>query len=150
MHAGIAFFDNLVRTETRLYNVVAGRLQAEHGIGAGPLEFLRYLRDHPDARVSDLATTFAVGIGTTSKAIDRYEKQGWVIRKPHPANRRSSILALTPAGRRLTDDADATFAAELADRLAGVLTAKELDAATDALAKLRRSLEADGVGVPTG
>ena len=144
------FFDNLVRSETRLYNAAAARLQAEHGIGLGPLEFLRYLRDHDDSRISDLAVAFAVGIGTTSKGIDRYEASGWVTRKPHPRNRRSSILALTPGGRTLVDAAEATFDDEVSSRLSAVLGADEIKTVTDALTRLRRSLEADGVGLPTG
>jgi MarR family multiple antibiotic resistance transcriptional regulator len=150
MHEASAFFDHLVRCETRLYNVVSDQLSAAHGIGAGPFEFLRYLRDHPDSRVSDLATAFALGIGTTSKAVDRYEKNEWVTRRPNPSNRRSSILGLTEAGRRLVDDAEATFDAAISDRLDSALSKAEVKAILAALAKLRRSLEAANVGIPAG
>jgi MarR family multiple antibiotic resistance transcriptional regulator len=149
MHDVTSFFDDLVRVETRLYNVVSDRLRTAHGIGAAQYEFLRYLRDHPDSRVSDLATSFAVGIGTTSKAIDRYEESGWVQRRPHPRNRRSSILTLTDAGRHLVDDAEVTFTRELGDRLSA-LESSEVTAASRALATLRRSLEAANAGLPAG
>src|SRR5580700_1462849 len=53
-------FTDLVRAETRLYNAVAERVKAEAGVAAGHFEALRYIRDHPDARVADLASTFAI------------------------------------------------------------------------------------------
>jgi MarR family transcriptional regulator, multiple antibiotic resistance protein MarR len=62
-----SFFDDLVRCETRLYNAVGEKLRAEHGIVASQFEFLRYLRDHPESRVADVASNFAAGIGAISK-----------------------------------------------------------------------------------
>ena len=94
------FFADLVRCETRLYNALNDRLRERHGIVTSQFEFLRYLRDHPGSRVADLATEFAVGIGATSKGVDRLEKQGWVVRQPNPSDRRSSLLALTDDGLR--------------------------------------------------
>ncbi|MFD3417712.1 MarR family transcriptional regulator [Streptomyces decoyicus] len=40
------------------------------------------LRDHPGSRVADLAAEFAIGIGATSKGVDRLDKKAWVIRRP--------------------------------------------------------------------
>ena len=39
--------------------------------GASQFEFLRYLRDHPQSRVADVATTFAAGIGAISNPASR-------------------------------------------------------------------------------
>ena len=103
MEGHVAFdtvFTDLVRAETRLYNAVDQRVKAAAGVGAGHFELLRYVRDHPDARVADLASAFAIGVGTTSKIVDRLEKGGWMERRPNPANRRSSLLALTPRASR--------------------------------------------------
>jgi MarR family transcriptional regulator, multiple antibiotic resistance protein MarR len=149
MHDAIEFFDSLVRSETRLYNVVGERIREAHDLSVGQLEFLRYIRDHANSRISDLAKAFAVGIGTTSKAVDRLEANGWVVRTPNPANRRSSILAVTAAGRRLADRADETFAAAIGDYTAALTTA-ELAAVTLALDALRESLESRGAGLPAG
>jgi hypothetical protein len=87
------FFADLVRCETRLYNALNDRLRERHGIVTSQFEFLRFLRDHPGSRVADLAAEFAIGIGATSKGIDRLEKQAWVIRRTNPSDRRSSLLA---------------------------------------------------------
>ncbi|MGI5456424.1 MarR family winged helix-turn-helix transcriptional regulator [Streptomyces sp. CA-249302] len=110
----------------------------------------RYLRDHPGSRVADLAAEFAVGIGATSKGVDRLEKQGWVVRQPHPADRRSSLLALTDAGVELADAAENTFTGQLTDLIGGTLTPSRLASAARTLAELRAALERDRIGLPTG
>lgn len=145
-----AFFSDLVRAETRLYNALNDRLRAGHGIVTSQFEFLRYLRDHPGSRVADLAAEFAVGIGATSKGADRLERHGWVLREPNPADRRSSLLSLTDAGARLVHAADGTFAATLAELIGAALDPAEVTAAAQALAKLRSTLETAQIGAPTG
>lgn len=143
-------FTDLVRAETRLYNAVAERLKAAAGVGAGTFELLRYVRDHPDARVADLAATFAIGVGTTSKIVDRVEKQGWMRRRPNPANRRSSLLALTPAGESVVSRAEPAWRAAIQEILGEAVTSDELSALAVALGALRSDLERRQLGLPTG
>lgn len=143
-------FSDLVRAETRLYNAVTERLKAETGIGAGTFELLRYVRDHPDARVADLATAFAMGVGTTSKIVDRLEKEGRVERRPNPANRRSSLLALTPAGESLVSRAEPVWQAAIGELLGGAVTADQLTALSLILSALRSYLEQRQLGLPAG
>ncbi|MEU8514614.1 MarR family transcriptional regulator [Kitasatospora sp. NPDC048722] len=143
-------FADLVRCETRLYNALNDRLRARHGIVTSQFEFLRYLRDHPGARVADLATAFAIGIGATSKGVDRLEKQGWVVRQPNPSDRRSSLLALTEDGAQLVAGAEGTFTAGLAELIGDTLDDASAAAAAQALATLRSALERRQIGMPTG
>jgi MarR family transcriptional regulator, multiple antibiotic resistance protein MarR len=143
-------FTDLVRVETRLYNAVADRLKAAGGVGAGHFELLRYVRDHPDARVADLASAFAIGVGTTSKIVDRVVKEGWMVRRPNPANRRSSLLALTPAGESVVTRAEPAWQAAIQEILGGAVTPDELAALSLALGALRSDLERRGLGLPTG
>jgi MarR family transcriptional regulator, multiple antibiotic resistance protein MarR len=143
-------FADLVRCETRLYNALNDRLRERHGIVTSQFEFLRYLRDHPECRVADLATEFAIGIGATSKGIDRLENHGWVARRPNPSDRRSSLLALTDSGTRLIDAAESTFIERTTELIAGALTDHQVSAASQAFALLRSALERDQVGMPTG
>ncbi|WP_425826890.1 MarR family winged helix-turn-helix transcriptional regulator [Streptomyces fractus] len=143
-------FVDLVRCETRLYNALNDRLREQHGIVTSQFEALRYLRDHPDSRVADLAAEFAIGIGATSKTIDRLEKQGWAARQPNPADRRSSLLALTDDGARLVDAAEDTFTAGVAELITGTLDNASATAAAQALSKLRSGLERNQTGTPTG
>ncbi len=145
-----AVFTDLVRVETRLYNTVEQRVRAQAGVGAGHFELLRYVRDHPDARVADLASAFAIGVGTTSKIVDRLEKQGWVQRRPNPANRRSSLLALTPAGESVVSRAEPAWQASIQDILGGSVTPEELAALSLTLGALRSDLERRHLGLPAG
>ena len=144
------FFADLVRCETRLYNALNDHLRERHGIVTSQFEFLRYLRDHPGARVADAAAEFAAGIGAISKSADRLEKQGWVARRPNPSDRRSSLLALTDDGLHLTDAAEATFTERTEELIAGTLTGHQLTAAAQALSQLRSALEHDQTGMPAG
>jgi MarR family transcriptional regulator, multiple antibiotic resistance protein MarR len=143
-------FTDLVRVETRLYNAVEQRVRAEAGVAAGHFELLRYVRDHPGARVADLASTFAIGVGTTSKIVDRLANQGWVERRPNPANRRSSLLALTPAGESAVSRAEPAWQAAIQQILGGAVTPEELTALSLVLDALRSDLERRNLGLPTG
>ncbi|OIK03743.1 MarR family winged helix-turn-helix transcriptional regulator [Streptomyces monashensis] len=145
-----AFFADLVRCETRLYNALNDRLRERHGIVTSQFELLRYLREHPGSRVADLAAEFAIGIGATSKGIDRLERHGWVARQPNPADRRSSLLTLTDDGARLSDAAERTFTERLTELLGGALSRPQTSAAAQVLSLLRTALEREGVGIPTG
>ncbi|MEW9529159.1 MarR family winged helix-turn-helix transcriptional regulator [Microbispora sp. NPDC049125] len=144
------FFADLVRCETRLYNALNDRLRERHGIVTSQFEFLRYLRDHPGSRVADLAAEFAVGVGATSKGIDRLERRGWVLRQPNPSDRRSSLLALTDGGLRLVDAADKTFTDGLAALIGDSFDDLSASSAVRAISKLRSVLERDQIGTPTG
>jgi DNA-binding MarR family transcriptional regulator len=146
----MGFFSDLVRCETRLYNALNDRLRERHGIVTSQFEFLRHLRDHPGSRVADLAAEFAVGIGATSKSVDRLERHGWVVRQPNPSDRRSSLLALTDEGVRLVDAADRTFAERLAELLGDTLGGSALSTVAQAFSELRAVLERDQIGMPTG
>ncbi|MFF9884345.1 MULTISPECIES: MarR family winged helix-turn-helix transcriptional regulator [Streptomyces] len=143
-------FSDLVRCETRLYNALNDRLRARHGIVTSQFEFLRFLRDHPGARVADIAAEFAIGVGATSKSADRLEKQGWIVRQPNPSDRRSSLLALTDDGSRLVDAAERTFTDGLATLMGDTLDGPSVAATAHALSQLRAALERNQIGTPTG
>lgn len=143
-------FDDLVRCETRIYNALGERLRVEHGIVTSQFELLRHLRDHPDARVAELATAFAAGIGAVSKGVDRLEARGWATRVPNPADRRSSLIRLTGSGVTLVEAAERTFAEQLEQLLVPALSDAQAAAAGEALAVLRRALEDGRVGLPVG
>lgn len=145
-----AFFADLVRCEMRLYNALNDRLREQHGIVTSQFEFLRFLREHPGARVADLAAEFAIGAGATSKGVDRLEKQGWVVRQPNPSDRRSSLLALTDDGSQLVDAAETTFTEGLAELIGDALDGSSASAAVRAFSKLRSVLERHQIGTPTG
>lgn len=144
------FFADLVRCETRLYNALNDRLRERHGIFTSQFEALRYLRDHPGSRVADLAAEFAIGVGATSKSVDRLEKQGWAARQPNPSDRRSSLLALTDDGSQLVDAAEKTVTEALTELIGNTLDSSSASGAAQALSQLRSALERHQIGTPTG
>ncbi len=143
-------FADLVRYETRLYNVLGERLRAEHGLTIGQFEFLRIIGGRPGCRVQDIADEVAITVGATSKGVDRIEAAGWVGRRPNPENRRSSLIELTAAGRQLLAAATPTFEDGLRRWLADPLGGRSLDQLAAGLATLRRTVEEAQVGTPTG
>jgi len=146
----IDVFADLVRYETRLYNALGERLRAEHGLTTAQFEFLRIIGGRDRCRVNDLAHEIAITVGATSKAVDRLEAAGWVLRRPNPDNRRSSFIVLTTQGRQLLDAAAATFRNELGTWLADPLPAPSLEHLASTVAVLRQTMEEAQAGMPTG
>lgn len=133
-------FTDLVRVETRLYNAVNARLQAELGVGLGQFEFMTIIDRVPGCRVLDIAREVAITVGATSKAVDRLEAAGWCVRSAHPQDRRSSILGLTEQGAALLERSRPVVEAELA-ALTAEVPARGLDQVAATMAALRTALE---------
>ena len=138
-----ALFSDLVRVETRLYNAVDDRLKADLGIGVGRYEILDCISTRDRCRVLDIADAIAMTIGAASKAVDRIHAAGLCTRTIDPADRRSSHLSLTPAGRRVLSRARRVVDDELRRRFDPVLSADEQQLLGAALAGMHRSLEQD-------
>ena len=135
-----ALFTDLVRLETRLYNVIDARLKAEHDLPLGQFEFLRFVAAHGTTRVYDLAREMAITVGATSKAVDRLESAGRVRRTANPSDRRSSLVELTSAGADVLAAATPTVEAELQT---WVGSAPALEQLATSLSMLRRRAELD-------
>lgn len=94
------FFDVLVRYEVALWNAVDQVLRREGLVSLGQLHALRVIdRYAGQARVQDLSGDIGITVGAASKLVDRLERDGLAVRSPNPANRRSSLIALTSRGR---------------------------------------------------
>jgi DNA-binding MarR family transcriptional regulator len=138
-----SLFTDLVRLETRLYNVLDTRLKAEHDLPMGQFEFLRFIAAGGTARVYDLAQQMAITVGATSKAVDRLEAAGRVRRTANPHDRRSSLVELTPAGTEILAAATPTVEAELQTWLGSVIPAENLEQLGSMLSMLRQRAEID-------
>ncbi|MEX0370731.1 MAG: MarR family winged helix-turn-helix transcriptional regulator [Tateyamaria sp.] len=66
---------------------------------AADIATLRYLTDHPDCMLSDLAGHLGVVPTTASSVIDRLAERGFVSRERPETNRRSIALRMTPEGQ---------------------------------------------------
>ena len=130
-------FDDLVRYETELWNELDARLRAEADVPMGSFNVLLVVERVPDCRVNDIAGALAITIGGASQAVDRIERGGLCTRRPHPEDRRASIVELTDEGRARCAAAGRVFDRELATRFDGALTETQLRNLAEALATLR-------------
>jgi DNA-binding MarR family transcriptional regulator len=137
-------FSELVRLETELWDAVEGRLRSEHGVTLPFFEFMQIVARRPNCRVQDIAAELSITVGGTSKIVDRLEAAGYCVRHANPSDRRSSILALTPAGKRRLPKITATVDDELGARLGSELSGKSLAELIGTLARLRAGLAAAG------
>lgn len=130
-------FDNLVRFETLLWNSVDQRLQADVSVTLGTVNVAQIVRATPACRVNDIAEQLNITIGGASQAVDRLVKSGTCVRRPHPSDRRSSIVALTEIGEKALDRALPVFDDELERWFGAALAPAELQAFVEALRRLR-------------
>jgi len=131
-------YDDLIRFETDLWNGVDARLQRECAVSLAVFNALLIIQATPQCRVWDLARAVSITVGGASQAVDRLEARGLSVRRPNPADRRSSIVDLTPSGSDLLEKAGALFDEELQTWFSGdVLTEDELVGFAEALRRLR-------------
>jgi DNA-binding MarR family transcriptional regulator len=130
-------FDDLIRFETELWDGIDRRMRAEFDIPLGNLDVMRVIDRTPSCRVYDVASALSITVGGASKAVDRIEALGHCARRSHPDDRRSSIVALTPAGRKVLAHATVVFEAELSTWLRGPLSDSALGQFGRTLARLR-------------
>jgi DNA-binding MarR family transcriptional regulator len=79
------------------------------GAGSGRIKVLFLLREQP-MTLAQLADAHGVDRPYATIIVDKLEQLGFVERQPHPSDRRSKVVSLTPAGRD---------AAALADTILG-------------------------------
>ncbi|MDO0926970.1 MarR family transcriptional regulator [Streptomyces sp. TG1A-8] len=84
---------------------------------AGSAAVLTLLGRHGAMRMSKLAELLAVDMSVTSRHVAHVAARGWIERSPDPADKRSRILRLTPAGWERLDDLYRRTTHLLADRL---------------------------------
>lgn len=138
-------FNELVRLETELWNAVDARLRADFDLPLARFEPMQVIQRVPSCRVNDIAAALSITIGGTSKLVDRIEAAGHCRRLANPHDRRSSLIELTPAGRRLLGKATAAFEQELETRVRSAVSDRQLAQFHTTLGKLRRhSANADG------
>lgn len=133
-------FDDLVRFETMLWAALDERLQRESGLSLGSLNVMLIIDSMPSCRVFDIAQALVITVGGASQAVDRLEKSGWCIRKPHPTDRRSSVVELTAEGKKLFDGAAPVFDDELQRLLGAPLAATARAQLAGGLHTLRGSI----------
>jgi MarR family transcriptional regulator, organic hydroperoxide resistance regulator len=136
----LSLFSELVRLETELWDAVESRLQAAFGVALPVFEFLQVISRTPACRVQDIAEELSITVGGTSKIVDRIEASGYCLRTANPGDRRSSIITLTPAGKRLLPKLAAAVEDELRTRLGAAVPDKSLVQLSKTLTRLRTAV----------
>jgi DNA-binding MarR family transcriptional regulator len=93
-----ALLVDLIAVEVRLFDGADAELRRALDMPLIAFFPLRVVATTPGCRVQDLVDRIGITVGGASKSVDRLERQGWVRRVPHPHDRRSSMIELTPAG----------------------------------------------------
>jgi DNA-binding MarR family transcriptional regulator len=137
-------FDDIVRFESELWNA---RLKSEFDLPLTHFEPMSVIDRLPGCRVYDIATELGITTGGTSKLVDRIEASGHCRRLPNPADRRSSLLELTPEGRRLLGEAGVALDEELRRSLGDAVPERTLRQFAATLTRLRAANGA--AAVPT-
>lgn len=138
----LGLFSDLVRYETELWNVIDARLRADFDLPLSRLEPMQVIDRVPSCRVYDIATELSITVGGTSKLVDRIEASGHCVRRANPGDRRSSIIELTPAGRRVMAKAVKAMNEELNSRIGSVLPVRNVQQLHNTLIRLRAATTA--------
>jgi DNA-binding MarR family transcriptional regulator len=139
------FFDELVRFQIELWDAVDARLAADCDLSLVRFLPLRVIAGRAGCRVQDIADELAVTVGGISKGIDRLVAAGLCVRSANPDDRRSSLIALTPAGEQALAAGNAAFADELRKRVGSVLPDATIQDLTKTLTALRTAIHSAAV-----
>lgn len=140
-----AQYEELMRQLTAIGSVKRGLSRIlPDGCSDGSAGVLALLGRHGDMRMGKLAELLAVDMSVTSRHVAHTAARGWIDRISDPADRRSRILRLTPAGRAQLGDLSERTTQLLADRLSN-WTDDEVGQLTWLMARLRASFDDLGI-----
>ncbi|TLS40642.1 MarR family transcriptional regulator [Streptomyces montanus] len=136
----------------RQYEELARQLSAigavKRGLGrvlppecpGGSAAVLTLLERHGEMRMSRLAELLAIDMSVTSRHVAQVAERGWIDRSPDPADKRSRILRLTPAGRDMLAEISERYTHALAHYLED-WSDDEVDRLNSLLGRLRASFD---------
>jgi MarR family transcriptional regulator, organic hydroperoxide resistance regulator len=135
-------FSDIIRFEIEIWDAVDARLKRDFGLPLTHFEPMSVIGRLPGCRVYDIAAELGITTGGTSKLVDRIEASGYCRRLPNPADRRSSLLELTPEGRRMLAEASGAFDEELQRLLGSAVPERTLRQFAATLTRLRAASRA--------
>ncbi|MBI5160431.1 MAG: MarR family transcriptional regulator [Micrococcales bacterium] len=97
----------------RLLETLGARL----GISSSDIRALFFLAANAQATPKSTADFLGVTTGAMTSLLDRNERAGLLTRSPHPQDRRSTILQLTPAGHEAVERWGATYRGAFRDAI---------------------------------
>lgn len=110
--------DKLLRSVQRLSTALARmerQVAARGGVSVSQLRVMIYLQESraDGIRISDLAEDQGLAVSTMTRNLALLEKKGWIARKQGAADKRTVLIALTPAGREVAGGLQQTTLGQL-------------------------------------
>jgi DNA-binding MarR family transcriptional regulator len=100
-HGDVKLWLRLLACSTQIEQAIRGRLRQRFGTSLSRFDYLAQLERHPDGlRMNVLSRYLMVTGGNVTGLTDPLVAEGFVQRLPDPADRRSLLVKLTPAGRK--------------------------------------------------
>ncbi|WP_329090047.1 MULTISPECIES: MarR family winged helix-turn-helix transcriptional regulator [unclassified Streptosporangium] len=129
----------LMAYAARGHRVLLASLLGEIDLYPGQERVMGALWDNGPQSQNALAKIVGVDVSTMTKTLQRLERSGFVSRRPDPANRRISIVDITPRGHALRPEVDRVLA-EMHRRMTQGLTDEQTDELSSLLYVVRGNL----------
>ncbi|HEY3471724.1 MAG TPA: MarR family transcriptional regulator [Amycolatopsis sp.] len=102
-----AAWRGFLRSSALLLRVLDAELRAEHGMSHRTYDALVQLSEAPGRRLhmKDLADALVHSTSGLTRLVDGLERAGYARREVDPANRRATLVVLTPAGLAALENA---------------------------------------------
>ena len=146
-----AAWANVLRVHAALTPLLDRELRAAHGLPLMWYDVLLELHATPggELTMTDLGAVTVLSRSRVSRVVDELAAAGLVERSGNPADRRSSLARLTPAGRERVETAAPTYRAGIERHFTGRMTKTEAATVATALGKVLRAHEATVI-IPLG
>lgn len=139
-HQALKLWLRLLACSTRIEDQIRQRLRQDFGTTLPRFDLLAQLERHPQGLpMRELSQRLMVTGGNVTGITDQLEAEGLVLREPHPSDRRSFTVRLTPAGKRQFKRMAATHEGWVVELLSGWSTEQKTQV-YDLLAGLKTHL----------
>jgi DNA-binding MarR family transcriptional regulator len=100
-HSAVRLWLRLLACSTQVEQTIRTRLRERFGISLSRFDYLAQLERHPGGlRLNALSRNLMVTGGNVTLLTEQLVADGWITRATDTADRRSTIVSLTPWGRR--------------------------------------------------
>jgi DNA-binding MarR family transcriptional regulator len=122
-------------------------LLQDSGLTEADYEILAVLSEHPTGRMpaQELCVLLQWEKSRLSHQVRRMQEQGLIVREPNPADGRSAMIVLLPAGRRAIEDAAPQHVHNVRRHFIDLFTPAELDMLTALNERVLRHLAEEPV-----
>ena len=149
-HQALKLWLRLLTCTNKIETDIRSKLRTDFDTTLPRFDLMAQLERNPDGlKMNQLSQRLMVTGGNVTGITDQLEKEGLVVRKPDPNDRRINSVTLTPAGRRSFHKMARAHEQWVVHLFAG-LTANDKDQIYQILAKLKRHVSAMDDALPGG